>query len=266
MNSITTKTLKFILIAQITALIQGAQLVGNQDVSVTSDRNTLPKVFVKKSNLRAGNIDVTPIVDIKIELDLEEDLEEDSEEEDVIATEPQECILKVTLGYPSHDPEVEPLKKHHSNLLFVVRGEGEDPDHCLPKNSHSTDWCTHENDGGEYDKYYNDIHTIEGVAGTKTTFTTSHWYHQGEFYDAHEEYIDVRVPAVLSITNESKDILLSPDGGWAQPIVDIEDLKNDSSYTPVLGHEGRFSVIVTCTSDCDCDAHYTTSMDEYIRG
>lgn len=224
------KAFNILVLCQV-GFTQGARLVGdNEGMDIASDSNPAP-LLVNRSYLRSRNNDVPA---------------------KVVTTEPRECILESTLGYPE-STEMS-YDNHHQDILAITRVvEDKEVDYCLPKNSKMTDWCTHENEKGEYDELYNDVHTLSNVAGSKTTFTVTHWVHEGELYERYPSLQDIRIPAVLKITNLSKDVSLNPQG-WTQPKLDKESIEKRPSYSELRGYQSKFSVTVSCSSECDCEA------------
>lgn len=103
--------------------------------------------------------------------------------------------------------------------------------------------------------------------GSTTKITVAHWYNGGELYNQYASWMSASktAPAVLTITNKSKDVTLSPVEGFSQPKdIEAKILQKDKKVKKnrPTEHESIFSVSVTCTKACHCTASgYTSSLN-----
>ena len=224
----TKNALNSALILQITAS-QAAMLTQEGMMDVTSDRVPLEKATLVENPLKANLRGFDTIMN-------------------------GECVLEVQLDYPVDEDDGE---VKHDDIIFMNR-EGLTT-FCNPQNH--PEWCNHE----VVDEF--DIFTLPDASSTTTEIKVAHWYNTGELYNQYATWMSASktAPAVLTITNKSKDVKVSPDEGFSQPKdMEAKLLQKDKKVKKnrPTEHESIFSVSVTCTKACHCTASgYTSSLN-----
>lgn len=173
------------------------------------------------------------------------------------------CTLEAVFGYPNSD-HLDPQynSNHHADSLSIQLNEGlTQKDYCFPASSLFVEsWCSpYEEAGGETDKGF----LLHDVASTTLTFTVTRWFTDpGHSNNNHYKHIDDTVAAGLTLKQKTKtkDVVLSPAGGWKHDVererkLHEEKISSSSEYAySPRGFEGKFSVSVSCNGSCECTA------------
>lgn len=206
----------------------------------------------------------------------EASVDEEEEEEETPtgdAEEPAvECTLKAHLGYPFDDPDDAAYYGYHAeNLEVTMVGD----DYWVCSWYYSDDlpeWCTYENSDPNGDSayvanledyYYDDIDDLEtiteetieitGVAGNSYEFKVEAYIFPRDYYTNYDTWADHMNVATLTIEGENGE--LNEDGWSYEASKDVSThIKQNGKWVPNPDYEGEFTVTVTCSEECECEA------------
>lgn len=181
------------------------------------------------------------------------------------------CVLEAKLGHPFEDPDDAPYYGFHFDQLSVRRDDGQ---YCDALEKIQPAWCKFEKSGyypgayvGNVDDYYDEwaencdkaediTYTIDDAAGRTIKLYVSHFFFNVDYYAYYESWSDHLMPAFLTIKNKSLNTDLGPQGGWSHPVNKEvpTHIKKGLEWIPNPDYRGEFSVTVTCSESCDCNA------------